>query len=86
MLRDDEPKEGSGYARYGWRKGCFMLCVELATTMNSVTSLRSYQETHLSVTEVNDVPGRHFDNTLTLCIHPTAMGGFAMGTQVSVER
>ena len=84
MLKDDEPKEGGGYVRYEWRKGCFMLCVE-PTTKNSVTSLRSYQETHLSVTEVNGVPGRHFDNTLTLCIHPTAMRGFAIGTQVSVE-
>ena len=72
MLRDDEPKEGSGYTRYGWRKGCFMLCVELATTMNSVLNLSPF-------------PGRHFDNTLTLCIYPTAMRGFAMSV-LNVER
>ena len=78
MLRDDEPKEGSGYARYGWRKGCFMLCVELATTMNSVTSLRSYQETHLSVTDFNDILGRDFAHL----VHP--FDGYAIGTQVSV--
>ena len=82
VLKDGEPKEGGGYARYEWRKGCFMLCVE-PTTMNSVTSLRSYQETHLSVTEVDDVPGSHFDNTLTLCIYPMAMRGFAMGTRAA---
>lgn len=27
-LRDDEPKEGGAYARYGWSKGWFMFCVE----------------------------------------------------------
>ena len=49
--------------------------------------LRSFQETHLGVTDVNDIPGRHFDNTLTLYIHSTALRAFATGTQVlNVER
>ena len=45
-------------------------------------SLRSYQETHLGVTDVNDIPGRHFDNTLTLYIHSTALCAFATGILV----
>ena len=50
-------------------------------------SLHSYQETRLSVTDVNDIPGRHLDNTLTFCIHLTAMRAFATGTtRVDIER
>ena len=41
-------------------------------------SLRSYQETHLSVTDFNDILGRDFAHL----VHP--FDGYAIGTQVSV--
>ena len=42
---------------------------------------------HIWALHVNDIPGRHFENTLTLCIHTMALRAFASGTQVlNVEK
>ena len=77
MLICNETKEGG---RYVLRIVFHIL--QKTRIPNGNHSVRSYQETRLGVTDVNCIPGGDSDNTLTFCVHSTAMRAFATGTQV----